>query len=65
MNTSDVLNLIRDECATAGNQAALAKLIGTHKSTITNVLKGSRPPTEKVLKYLRLKRVVEVRYERL
>jgi predicted transcriptional regulator len=48
-----------------GNQYELAKEMGVTPSYLSMVLKGTKPPAQKVLKFLGLVRVKSVTYKRV
>jgi hypothetical protein len=63
LDQKDVVRLLRLEVNRAGSQKKWAKKIGVTQSLISMVLSGDRPPNNKIISALKLRRVVA--YERL
>jgi len=63
MTASDVRDLLRSACATAGSQQAWAREHGVSPQYVGDVILGRREPGDKILDGLGIKKVVT--YERV
>jgi DNA-binding transcriptional regulator YdaS (Cro superfamily) len=59
ITTADVYGRIRNTVRAAGSQRAFAKQLGVSEAFISAVISGVRPPTEPILRAVKLKRVVK------
>ena len=59
LDQKDVIRLLRSEVKREGSQNAWAKKYGVAPSAISMVLSGDRPPNEKIVSALKLRRVVQ------
>ena len=59
LDQRDVVRLLRLEVNRAGSQKKWAKKNGVTQSLISMVLSGDRPPNEKIVSALKLRRVVQ------
>ena len=58
LDQNDVIGLLRSEVKRAGGQKQWARMSGVAPSMISMVLTGDRPPNEKIIRALKLRRVV-------
>jgi len=58
LDQNDVVRLLRSEVRRAGGQKEWARKSGVAPSMISMVLTGDRPPNEKIISALKLRRVV-------
>jgi DNA-binding phage protein len=58
LDLQDVLRLIEREVQQAGGQAQWARRTGINRSILNKVLQGRRPPSPRIIKVLKLKKVV-------
>ena len=58
LGQNDVVRLLRSEVKRAGGQKEWARKSGVAPSMISMVLTGDRPPNEKIISALKLRRVV-------
>jgi hypothetical protein len=63
LGEKDVIRLVRAQVKRAGGKTAWARKIGVVPSIVNMVFHGKRPPNEKIIRALKLRRVV--RYERI
>ena len=54
----DIRRMLHADVAVIGSQPAWAKKNGVHRVTVNKVLHGIRPPTEKIIRALRLRTIV-------
>jgi transcriptional regulator with XRE-family HTH domain len=64
MNEDAVIKRLREKVKELGTQDALAGAIGVTPMYISLVIRGKRPPSQKILDYLGLERSVAVIYEK-
>jgi hypothetical protein len=55
---NDVIRLLRSEVKRAGGQKEWARKSGVAPSMVSMVLSGDRPPNEKIIRALKLRRIV-------
>ena len=58
LDQKDVIRLLRSEVKREGSQKAWAKKYGVAPSAISMVLSGDKPPNDKIISALKLRRVV-------
>jgi hypothetical protein len=58
LDQNDVVRLLRSEVRRAGGQKEWARKSGVAPSMVSMVLTGDRPPNEKIISALKLRRVV-------
>jgi hypothetical protein len=58
LDQNDVVRLLRSEVKRAGGQKEWARKSGVVASMVSMVLSGDRPPNEKIISALKLRRVV-------
>lgn len=58
-----VRGMVRAAASAAGGQRALARKLGISAAFINQIILSHRPPTGKILRYLKLRRTVSVTYE--
>jgi DNA-binding phage protein len=58
LDPKDIVRLLRTDVERAGNQSVWARKHGISRTVLNKVLAGKKPPTEKIIRALKLRWVV-------
>jgi DNA-binding phage protein len=58
LEPKDVVRLLHEEIERAGSQTAWAKKARVNRTEVNKILQGRKPPTETILKALKLRTVI-------